>query len=161
MGSSRWTSPSGRAGEVHRHGLTPKGARSVEIGRPSTSCGQRGSPADRLSYGRRMARHVIDRNGVAGVATSLDADPHTLHALAAQLSGAAVAAEQSVAGDCPALRQQLDRFRLLHCRGLDVVAEATAALSGDLFTVANQSQALERAISQAYVTRSHRSGAVP
>lgn len=108
-----------------------------------------------------MARHVIDREAVASAATSLAADPHVLPALAAELSGAVVAAARSVSGDDPALREELDRFRLLHCHGLDVVAEATAALSGDLFTVAHESQALERAISQAYVTRPHRSGAVP
>lgn len=107
-----------------------------------------------------MARHVIDSDAVARAATSLAADPHTLHTLAAELSRAVVDAERSVAGDCPPLRAALDRFRLLHAHALDVVAEAAAALSGDLYTVAHESQSLERAISQAYVARPYRTGAV-
>jgi hypothetical protein len=107
-----------------------------------------------------MARHLIDSDAVAAAAGSLAADPQTLHALASELSRAVVDAERSVAGDCPALRAALDRFRLLHAHALDVVAEATAALSGDLYTVAHESQSLERAISQAYVTSPHRTGAV-
>lgn len=107
-----------------------------------------------------MARHVIDRDGVAGVGTALAADPQALHALALELSRAVVAAQAAIAGDGPSLRAALERFRLLHARALDVVAEASAALSGDLLTAAHESSRLEHAVSQAYVARPHRSGAV-
>ncbi|HEU5143547.1 MAG TPA: hypothetical protein VFT81_00055 [Dermatophilaceae bacterium] len=99
-----------------------------------------------------MAEFRIDDERLRGVASTLVLDPQTLHAQAMELSRVVIEAEAGVGGDCPSLRAALDRFRLLGAHGLDVVAEAAAALAGDLFTVAQEAQALERVASQAFVT---------
>jgi hypothetical protein len=106
-----------------------------------------------------MVEFHIDDEGLNGVASSLVLDPQTLHAQATALSRAGLDAEAGVGDDCPALRAALDRFRLLGAHGLDVVAEAAAALAGDLFTAAHEARALERVVSQPFATR-HGSGSV-
>jgi hypothetical protein len=106
-----------------------------------------------------MVELRIDEEGVREVASTLVLDPQTIHAHATELSRVVLDAAAGVGGDCPALRAALDRFRLLGAHGLEVVAEAAAALGGDLFTVAHEAQALERGVRQSFVTR-RRSGPV-
>lgn len=134
----------------------------IPVGIPGVlaACGQARGRGGRAPYRRGMARYRIDGEGVAGVASSLAADPHTLHAQAGELSSAVRQVQAGVGGDCPPLRHALERFRLLGAHGLDVVAESAAAFTGDLLTVAQEGQALERAVSQACVSRPYRIGAV-
>jgi hypothetical protein len=106
-----------------------------------------------------MVEFHIDDESLRGVASTLVLDPQTLHAQATELSRVVRDAEAGVGGDCPALRGALDRFRLLGAHGLDVIAEAAAALGGDLLTVAHGAQSLEQAVRQPFVTR-HRTGPV-
>jgi hypothetical protein len=107
-----------------------------------------------------MATYRIDGEGMVGVASSLAGDPHTLHAQAGELWSAVREAQAGIGGDFPPLRHALGRLGRLGAHGLDVVAEAAAAFTGDLLTVAHDTQALERTVSQAYVARPYRTGAI-
>lgn len=79
-----------------------------------------------------MARYRIDDVGVSQVRRSLAADPATFRGCATSLSVTVSSAKGAVDADSDVLRRALERFRLVHVGSLQAVADAAAALGGDL-----------------------------
>jgi hypothetical protein len=79
-----------------------------------------------------MTRYSIDVGGVARERLALAHDPAELRACASSVAVAAAGA-MAAAGSQPAgLSAALDRFRTVHARALDAIADAAAALGDRL-----------------------------
>lgn len=79
-----------------------------------------------------MARYEMDRDGVASVRASVGGDPAVLRAEAEAVAVASAMARTGVGAGQPQLAAELDRFRLVHARLLDAMADGVAALCGEL-----------------------------
>ena len=86
-----------------------------------------------------MARYEMDRDGVSTVTAAVSGDPAVLREVADGVAAASALARSGVgsaeAGVCSeeaGLAAEIDRFRLVHARLLDAMADAVAALCGEL-----------------------------
>ncbi|WP_347351744.1 hypothetical protein [Intrasporangium sp.] len=96
-----------------------------------------------------MAYFSIDEDGVRSARAVLADDPRALHELAAGLSSAVATARAAVGSDQVGLLEALERFGGVHAHALDAVAEASAALGGDLDLTVTRSAAIELAVAAA------------
>ena len=96
-----------------------------------------------------MAYFSIDREAVHGARMILAEDPSLLHALAGEVSAAGAAARACLGPEWAGLAEAIDRFRVVHGHAIDAVAEAAAALGGDLDLVIAGSAETELAVSSA------------
>ncbi|MCU1536870.1 MAG: hypothetical protein JWP82_1221, partial [Humibacillus sp.] len=95
-----------------------------------------------------MARYEVDTGGLRSARQTVRGDPAALHGLADVVSAAGAGAKESVGPSTP-LAGELDRFRLVHARLLDAVADAFAALGGALDVAAADSREVELAAAAA------------
>ena len=79
-----------------------------------------------------MARYEMDREGVATVRAAVSGDPEALRGVADAVAAAASAARGGVGPRASVLAAELDRFRLVHARLVDAMADAVAAVCGEL-----------------------------
>lgn len=79
-----------------------------------------------------MARYEMDRDGVASATAAVSGDPALLREGAEMVAAASATARSGVGSGQPQLTAELDRFRLVHARLLDAMADAVAALCGGL-----------------------------
>jgi hypothetical protein len=79
-----------------------------------------------------MARYEVDRDGVAAARVAVGGDPEALRAVADAVAAATSAARVGLGPRTSVLAVELDRFRLVHARLLDAMADAVAALCGEL-----------------------------
>ncbi len=97
-----------------------------------------------------MAHFSIDRDGVRGARAILADDPAVLQRLAGDLSASTATARTAVGTDWVGLLGALDRFRVVHTQALAAIAEASAALGGDLDLAVAASADVELAVSAAF-----------
>ena len=79
-----------------------------------------------------MARYEMDRDGLASARAAVSGDPALLREAAEVVAAASAMACSGVGSDQPQLAAELDRYRLVHARLLDAMADAVAALCGEL-----------------------------
>jgi hypothetical protein len=79
-----------------------------------------------------MARYEMDRDGVSTVRAAVGGDPAVLREVADVVAAASAAARSVVGSEEAGLAAEIDRFRLVHARLLDAMADAVAALCGEL-----------------------------
>lgn len=97
-----------------------------------------------------MARYRIDDVSVSRVRRSLAVDPATFHACADRLSVTLLSARSAVEADGDALARALERFRLVHVGSFHAIADAAAALGGDLDLVISSEQYTESHVGLAF-----------
>ena len=95
-------------------------------------CGEVAGRLDEPPYGLLMARYEIDREEVSKVGGAISRDAATLRAVAEAIAAASAAAGSAVGTRQPGLTAEIDRFRLVHARLVDAMADAVTALGGDL-----------------------------
>ncbi|MDN5795292.1 MAG: hypothetical protein L0H79_06005 [Intrasporangium sp.] len=96
-----------------------------------------------------MAHFSIEPDGVRSARAVLADDPRALRHLASALSTACAQARTTIGSEWAGLLEALERFGSVHAHGIDAVAEASAALGGDLDLLASRSAATELAIAAA------------
>ena len=96
-----------------------------------------------------MTRYSIDVDGLSRERLALGHDPTELRACASSVALATAGAMAAAGSQVPGLRPSLDRFRTVHARALDAVADAAAALGDRL----DQSTAEARSV-ELFVTSS-------
>ena len=79
-----------------------------------------------------MTRYSIDVGGVARKRLALAHDPAELRACASSVAVAAAGALAAAGSQAAGLSASLDRFRTVHARALDAIADAAAALGDRL-----------------------------
>ncbi|GAB2748614.1 hypothetical protein UB45_08770 [Terrabacter sp. 28] len=79
-----------------------------------------------------MTRYSIDVGGVSRERLALAHDPAELRACASAVAVATAGAMAAAGSQAAGLRASLDRFRTVHARALDAVADAAAALGDRL-----------------------------
>lgn len=109
-----------------------------------------------------MARYRIDDEAVCDARRSLDGDPATLRSCATALAAAGSMAAAAVgdADETLTLGQALQRFRLVHAQAVDAVADAAAALGGELDLAVAGEHEVQLAVASAFgaITASAASG---
>lgn len=97
-----------------------------------------------------MARYRIDDVGVSQVRRSLAADPATFRGCATSLSVTVSSAKGAVDTDADGLLRALERFRVVHVGSLHAVADAAAALGGDLDLVVDSEGETQFGVAMAF-----------
>ncbi|MDN5765226.1 MAG: hypothetical protein L0H96_08530 [Humibacillus sp.] len=97
-----------------------------------------------------MARYRIDDVGVSQVRRSLVVDPATFRGCATSLSVTVSSAKAAVDADGDVLLRALERFRLVHVGSLHAVADAAAALGGDLDLVVDSERETQVGVAIAF-----------
>lgn len=97
-----------------------------------------------------MARYRFDDVGVSQVRRALAADPATFRGCATQLSVTVMSAKGAVDFDGDVLVRALERFRVVHVGSLHAIADAAAALGGDLDLVVGSERETEAGVASAF-----------
>jgi hypothetical protein len=92
-----------------------------------------------------MGRFEMDREGVSAVGAALRHDPDVLRGVADRVAAAGAPPPGGVGAEAIGLGAELDRFRLVHAGLVDAVADAFAALGGDLGVAVGSDRATELA----------------
>jgi hypothetical protein len=79
-----------------------------------------------------MTRYVLDTDGVTRARLTLADDPAQLRECASVVAATTAAAMSAVGPEGSYVRTALERFRMVHCRALDAVADAASALGDRL-----------------------------
>ena len=96
-----------------------------------------------------MARYEMDRDGVASVRAAVSDDPACLREVADGVAAASAMARSGVGSGQAGLTAEIDRFRLVHARLLDAMADAVAALCGELDLAVQSDREVELAAASA------------
>lgn len=109
-----------------------------------------------------MAHYRIDDEGVCDARRLLDGDPATLRSCATALAAAGSVAAAAVgdADETVTLGRALQRFRLVHAQAIDALADASAALGGELDLAVAGEREVQLAVASAFgaITASAASG---
>ncbi|OFE16041.1 hypothetical protein BA895_20725 [Humibacillus sp. DSM 29435] len=97
-----------------------------------------------------MARYRIDDVGVSQVRRSLATDPAMFRTCATSLSVTVSSAQGAVDADSDGLLRALERFRVVHVGSLHAVADAAAALVGDLDLVVDSDRETQLGVAMAF-----------
>lgn len=102
-----------------------------------------------------MAHYRIDDVGVSQVRHALAADPAIFRDCATRLSTTVWSVNAAVEPDGAVLVTALERYRLVHVGSLTAIADAVAALGGDLDLVVDSASHTEASVALAYSGGSH------